>query len=407
MKKRVCPFCKKILLTQYSYEKHMNDEHQNMAFICKICNKSLFDIKGLMTHLSRCHNINKEKYWDDYIFKMPQCPRSKDTNEYLTYKEYKNNHGFKHQINYYKYRHPCNNVNYTCQICNAEFEKTSHLAKHLSTSHPEITSEEYYRQYFLKEGMPIGKCLWCEKKLKFLNFTKGYQKFCYNTNCNVNYYNKHKNRHKNSGKNISKAHKKNQNLPTQIGHWLKKGYTQEQAQALVAERQKTNTIENIAKRNKCSIKEAKDIRKSITEKWLKTLDKKSPEEKQRILLLKVGKGYTVSKAEKEIKEQLEKIIKITHTFPLQSKNTGYVFDFKYKNKLIEYNGDFWHCNPKIYNKEFYNKRTHRSAVQQWERDKQKIEFAKDLGFKVLTIWENDYNKNKTKTIEECLKFLNE
>lgn len=38
-------------------------------------------------------------------------------------------------------------------------------------------------------------------------------------------------------------------------------------------------------------------------------------------------------------------------FSLYNKefNEKYFYDFCYNKKIIEYNGDFWHANPKIYN----------------------------------------------------------
>ena len=30
----------------------------------------------------------------------------------------------------------------------------------------------------------------------------------------------------------------------------------------------------------------------------------------------------------------------------------------------------------------------------------------NLGYKVLTIWENDYRKNPQETLDKCIKFIN-
>ena len=42
----------------------------------------------------------------------------------------------------------------------------------------------------------------------------------------------------------------------------------------------------------------------------------------------------------------------------------------------------------------------------WDYDKLKKEVAKEENFDVLTIWENDYRKNKKEVLENCIKFLN-
>ena len=93
-------------------------------------------------------------------------------------------------------------------------------------------------------------------------------------------------------------------------------------------------------------------------------------------------------------------------FTLQKENRGYYcYDIRYENKIIEYNGNFWHMNPKFYCKTDINKRTKRTAKDQWELDKNKIDYAKNKGYEILTIWESDFNSDKEKVIQECLNFL--
>ena len=41
------------------------------------------------------------------------------------------------------------------------------------------------------------------------------------------------------------------------------------------------------------------------------------------------------------------------------------YDFCWKNKIVEINGDFWHCNPKIYDKNYYNKMINMTAEDKW------------------------------------------
>lgn len=48
----------------------------------------------------------------------------------------------------------------------------------------------------------------------------------------------------------------------------------------------------------------------------------------------------------------------------------------------------------------------KTAKNLWDYDKLKKEVAKEENFDVLTIWENDYRKNKKEVLENCIKFLN-
>ena len=65
-----------------------------------------------------------------------------------------------------------------------------------------------------------------------------------------------------------------------------------------------------------------------------------------------------------------------------------------KNKIIECNGDYWHCNPKIFNPNYYNKIVHLTAQEIWNRDKQKQDILKNAGYEVEVIWENTGKKFK-------------
>jgi hypothetical protein len=75
-------------------------------------------------------------------------------------------------------------------------------------------------------------------------------------------------------------------------------------------------------------------------------------------------------------------------------------------KIIEFNGDYWHCNPNVYNPEDFNLSLQCTAKEKWDFDKFKNEMIEKEGYQVLTIWESEYNENPEKTIEKCINFLN-
>ena len=82
-------------------------------------------------------------------------------------------------------------------------------------------------------------------------------------------------------------------------------------------------------------------------------------------------------------------------------------DFTLK-KGIEFNGDVFHGNPKIFGKNdtpnFYNRGM--ICEQMWEYDRIKIEkIGKMHGIKIMTVWESDYKKDPELKLEECLNFL--
>ena len=95
-------------------------------------------------------------------------------------------------------------------------------------------------------------------------------------------------------------------------------------------------------------------------------------------------------------------------FGLRDKNNYYFYDFvdTKRKKVIEFNGDDFHANPKTYSEnciplKFINKQ----AIDIWKSDEIKINRIIQEGYKVLIIWESDYKSNKNKVINDCIEFL--
>ena len=80
-----------------------------------------------------------------------------------------------------------------------------------------------------------------------------------------------------------------------------------------------------------------------------------------------------------------------------------VYDIKHKDCIIEFNGDYWHANPKIYNKNDLIRGT--SALDIWKKDSIKLNEATRLGYRTLTVWESDFIKNKQAIVEETVKWI--
>lgn len=105
------------------------------------------------------------------------------------------------------------------------------------------------------------------------------------------------------------------------------------------------------------------------------------------------KGYNRSKAEDEIIEILEKLgIEVIPNFRLESK----IFDIYIPNfnLLIEYNGDYWHCNPIKFDENYLHTKKNKTAKEIWDYDTNKLDLAIKNGYTCEVIWEYDYKKNK-------------
>ena len=111
---------------------------------------------------------------------------------------------------------------------------------------------------------------------------------------------------------------------------------------------------------------------------------------------------TRSKIEKNIIKQLKEAgYVVSHSFKLGKKIYDiYISDL---NMLIEFNGDYWHCNPAKYKANYFNVKLSMTAQQIWKRDADKKLLATENGYEFLTIWESDYRKNKAIILKKIIQ----
>lgn len=87
---------------------------------------------------------------------------------------------------------------------------------------------------------------------------------------------------------------------------------------------------------------------------------------------------------------------------------GYLLDFCIPslNYCIEFNGDFWHGNPKKYNENDvikFGENNNICVKDLWEKDAEKLSAIQTQGFECDVIWESDYRSNSEKIISECVE----
>ena len=112
------------------------------------------------------------------------------------------------------------------------------------------------------------------------------------------------------------------------------------------------------------------------------------------------KSTITSKKEKEIIEYLNNL----GYSPVQSYRVDTKVCDVYipsLNLIIEYFGDYWHCNPLKYQSDYYNVKKGKYAWELWEYDTKKLELIKSCGYNLEVIWEKDL-KNNNKLIENII-----
>lgn len=195
---------------------------------------------------------------------------------------------------------------------------------------------------------------------------------------------------------------------THINYYLEQGYDEEESKILLKERQSTFSKEICIQ--KYGEKKGLQIYTNRQEKWQNTLNKNG-NMKQGYSKISQNLFYLILDEYKiEDREYLFFATK-NNELRLPKKNGGiWIYDFcdRKRKKIIEYNGDEYHANPKIFEANDYPHPFRRgiTAKEIWDKDVEKLRVAKEEGYDVLVIWDRDYRKNKKKILDRCIKFLN-
>lgn len=189
---------------------------------------------------------------------------------------------------------------------------------------------------------------------------------------------------------------------TNLEYYLNEGMSKEEAKKALHDRQATFSLD------KCIEKygEVEGIKRfnERQQKWIKSLNKsfnkygdgRSPQSKFAKTLIKECCKYFHIQVPKKEKWMYDRYL-----------HRAFAYDFCFGNKIIEFNGDYWHANPEIYNEDFFNKSLKMYAKEMWDKDLEKKKCAESAGYKILYIWENDYRKNPDEQLKKCINFLND
>lgn len=190
-------------------------------------------------------------------------------------------------------------------------------------------------------------------------------------------------------------------LPTQLNYWIKKTKNIEEAKQKLKEHQTTFSLE------------------ICVEKYGEIDGYKIWKERQKKWKEKVFNGETYIGQGQSILSNniINEILKLDSSHFLYGKTEKFIYDSKYKRaykydltkstnkKIIEINGTFWHCKPSLYESTYKHKIRSLTAKEIWDFDKRKRELAKEKGYSILTIWEDEYYENPEMIINKCINFL--
>lgn len=218
-------------------------------------------------------------------------------------------------------------------------------------------------------------------------------------------------------------------FPSEIKHWTRKGFSEEEARQKVSEFQRSQSIKgnnektkklrsqkcsgennpmslaSIAERNQTTIEEARKMTPCYGRKGkLHPMfgKKHTPE-----AIRKIGNYINtsrISKIEHEMSDFIVSVyggLKNEHVF-------GWCCDYVNHEKkiVVEFFGDFWHHNPRKYPKDWQNPFTKRTSDYVYERDNRKINELKNHGYSVIIVWEHDWRNNKEQEVQKITNAFN-
>jgi len=113
-----------------------------------------------------------------------------------------------------------------------------------------------------------------------------------------------------------------------------------------------------------------------------------------IFLHRKSNGIGISKPQRKLYEMIkEKYPEAVLEYQIPELNISADIYIPERNLIVEFFGDYWHCNPKKYDSTYWHKYIHQTASEIWERDEARKEKLKELGFEVEIVWESDFPNN--------------
>lgn len=175
-----------------------------------------------------------------------------------------------------------------------------------------------------------------------------------------------------------------------VEYWTKKGFSEDAAILKVKEAQTTNGLDFYIKKYGTGVGSEKFNERIRV--WLDAPNNKAMikgrSKKSISLFDSIGIGFYGSN---------EKTVR--------GKTKVHRVDFLHNNKIIEFFGDYWHGNPKLYHPTDLIRKKKVNDV--WIHDQQKIDDLCAAGYDVLKIWESDFCNSPDAVLQLCKDFIND
>lgn len=113
----------------------------------------------------------------------------------------------------------------------------------------------------------------------------------------------------------------------------------------------------------------------------------------------LSKHRTMSKAQQEILDHLSSSVPAAQfegeKLFLSGAHKYFIDIFSDQAKMIvEFNGDYWHCNPTKFSGSFFHPKKRKYAEQIWADDAERLSVMRQKGYHTITVWESEYYSDK-------------
>lgn len=98
-----------------------------------------------------------------------------------------------------------------------------------------------------------------------------------------------------------------------------------------------------------------------------------------------------TKVENAVADMLDRLnVTYQRNVPIGRCNVDFLVG---RETIIECYGDYWHCNPALYEPDFYHRSLHFTAAEKWQHDQVQQRQLTEQGYDVHVIWERDIQFN--------------
>lgn len=315
-------------------------------------------------------------------------------------KEY-NGYIFKYSGNDNRIDYNHSDLEFKCPYCEKHFGTYNGLCKHIfkENAHGDITKEQLLTDYKYGGIRPTCKCgcgeytnISYDGGAHFLNYVSGHH------NRVNNNWGHNKNAQIKSAETRRKQYANGERIQWNKGKSWDETYTKKEQERLLESLQSQERRKKI--RLKLTGKEKSPeqkafIKKMGQEQWFKDLQRE-----KMVKRLKEGAFSVSSQIELEFIDKCIKPLGVEYIKQYYIKELTHFCDiyFPKKNIIVEFNGDFWHCNPSKYP----NGPIHHIQETKIMKDANLRTYCDMHDILLIEIWESEYKENCEK-IKQILK----